>query len=271
MALHRYIPMLITPDPQTYPSRCRGPTTRLMSSFLWIRLQYGWMCYIRYWKYGSWAKSLNFVASSDGLKTHQVQDLSLEKTQQGDALKFLMHFIGDLHQPLHVEANRRGGNDIHVCFDNRCPMKKNLHSVWDTDIPHKINGMKDKPKHNDEKEPAMKWAAKLLKSHGLRPLQAECFDTKRPLQCPMIWATETNRLNCDFVFKNGVEWLENNDLGGEYYDEAAPIVETQILKAGIRLAGWLNALATDRASSKEASSRGCFHGQYGEVRNDLRS
>ncbi|KAJ5578876.1 hypothetical protein N7450_007743 [Penicillium hetheringtonii] len=200
--------------------------------------------------------------------THQVQDLSLEKTQQGDALKFLMHFIGDLHQPLHVEANRRGGNDIHVCFDNRCPMKKNLHSVWDTDIPHKINGMKDKPKHNDEKEPAMKWAAKLLKSHGLRPLQAECFDTKRPLQCPMIWATETNRLNCDFVFKNGVEWLENNDLGGEYYDEAAPIVETQILKAGIRLAGWLNALATDRASSKEASSRGCFHGQYGEMRTE---
>ncbi|KAJ5111194.1 hypothetical protein N7532_001729 [Penicillium argentinense] len=169
--------------------------------------------------------------------------------------------VSDLHQPLHVEAKCRGGNDLHVCFDNRCPETKNLHSVWDTDIPHKINGLKDKPKHNDEKKPALKWAEKLFQSHGLRPLQAECTDTKRPLKCPMIWGTETNRLNCDFVFKNGIEWLKNNDLGGEYYDEAAPIVQAQILKAGIRLAVWLNALATDRASSRESR-----HGQYGKMR-----
>ncbi|KAJ6024636.1 hypothetical protein N7540_005433 [Penicillium herquei] len=77
----------------------------------------------------------------------------------------------------------------------------------------------------------------------------------------MIWATETNRLNCDFVFKNGVEWLENNDLGGQYYDKAAPILEAQILKAGIRLAVRLNALAADRASSVEP----CYY-QYGRMR-----
>ncbi|KAJ6029542.1 uncharacterized protein N7446_011107 [Penicillium canescens] len=192
--------------------------------------------------------------------THQVQDLSLEKAQRGDALKFLMHFIGDLHQPLHVEAQFRGGNDLHVCFDNRCAKNKNLHSVWDTEIPHKINGLKQKPKHNDEKEPAVKWAAKLFQSQGLRPLQAECSDTKKPLKCPLIWATESNRLNCDFVFKKGVEWLGNNDLGEEYYDEAAPVVEAQILKAGIRLAGWLNALAADRPSGEPCSR------QYGKMR-----
>jgi hypothetical protein len=81
----------------------------------------------------------------------------------------------------------------------------------------------------------------------------------------MIWATETNRLNCDFVFKKGVEWLENNNLGEEYYDEAAPVVEAQILKAGIRLAGWLNALAADRPSEERCNR------QYGKVRNRLRS
>jgi hypothetical protein len=145
-------------------------------------------------------------------------------------------------------------------------MKKNLHSVWDTDIPHKINGLKDKPKHNDAKEPTLKWAEKLFQSHGLRPLLAEFSDTKRLLKYPMIWATETNRLNCDFVFKNGVEKLENNDLGGEYYDKAAPVVEVQILKIGIRLAVWLNALATDRASTAERC-----HGQYEKVENDLHS
>ncbi|KAJ5380217.1 uncharacterized protein N7496_002645 [Penicillium cataractarum] len=193
--------------------------------------------------------------------THQVLDLSLEKTQQGDALKFLMHFIGDLHQPLHVENKLRGGNDLHVCFDNHCAKTTNLHSVWDTDIPHKLNGLKHKLKHNEEKEPAVRWAEKLFQSQGLRPLQAECSDVKKPLKCPIIWATETNRLNCDFVFKNGVEWLADHDLGGDYYNGAAPIVEVQILKAGIRLAVWLNALAANRASSEEY-----FQYRHGKMR-----
>ncbi|KAJ5682301.1 hypothetical protein N7462_005466, partial [Penicillium macrosclerotiorum] len=183
--------------------------------------------------------------------TNQVQDQSLEKAQRADALKYLMHFIGDLHQPLHVEDKCRGGNDIHVCFDGRCPQKKNLHGVWDTDIPHKLNGLKQTPKHNDQKEPAVKWAEKLFQSQGVRPLQAECSDIKRPLKCPMIWAAESNRLNCDFVFKNGIDWLHDNDLGEEYYEGAAPIVEAQILKAGIRLAVWINALAADGVSSGE--------------------
>jgi hypothetical protein len=163
-------------------------------------------------------------------------------------VKFLIHFIGDLHQPLHVEAKCRGGNEIHVHFDNHGGEKENLHSVWDTDIPHKINGLKHSLKHNEEKEPAVKWAEKLFQSQGLRPLQAECADTQKPLKCAMLWANESNRLNCDFVFKNGIEWLENHNLGEEYYDGAAPIVETQILKAGIRLAVWLNALAAERTA-----------------------
>jgi hypothetical protein len=82
----------------------------------------------------------------------------------------------------------------------------------------------------------------------------------------MIWAKETNRLNCDFVFKNGVKWLLDHDLGGKYYDDAAPIVEAQILKAGIRLAVWLNALAADRASSGER----CDH-RMTKVTSSLRS
>jgi hypothetical protein len=52
----------------------------------------------------------------------------------------------------------------------------------------------------------------------------------------MLWAKETNRLNCDYVLKNGVDWLEDNDLGGDYYDGSAPIVNEQVYKSGIRLA-----------------------------------
>lgn len=203
----------------------------------------------------------NYIKLLTSRQTHQVQDQDLDKKQQGEALKFLMHLIGDLHQPLHVENMSKGGNGIHVRFDNHGGKKENLHSVWDTDIPHKINGIKHRLKDNEEKEPAAKWATKLFQSQGLRPLHAECADIQKPMKCSMVWAAETNRLNCDFVFQNGIEWLENNDLGGEYYEGAAPIVEMQILKAGIRLAAWLNALAADRASSGGL----CTH-QGGKVR-----
>jgi S1/P1 Nuclease len=46
------------------------------------------------------------------------------------ALRFLVHFIGDLHQPLHTgRPEDRGGNDINVKWFN---VQMNLHSVWDT-------------------------------------------------------------------------------------------------------------------------------------------
>lgn len=48
------------------------------------------------------------------------------------ALKFLIHFIGDLHQPLHTgRPQDRGGNDIKVSWFN---VPSNLHSVWDTGL-----------------------------------------------------------------------------------------------------------------------------------------
>jgi len=46
-----------------------------------------------------------------------------------DALKFLIHFIGDMHQPLHLTGRNRGGNGDKVAFDGR---STNLHSVWDS-------------------------------------------------------------------------------------------------------------------------------------------
>jgi len=36
-----------------------------------------------------------------------------------EALKFLIHFVGDLHQPLHLTGRARGGNSVKVLFDRR--------------------------------------------------------------------------------------------------------------------------------------------------------
>jgi len=64
------------------------------------------------------------------MKDKRVEPLagSLDAT----ALAFLIHFIGDVHQPMHVGKNRdQGGNKIAVMYFGE---RKNLHSIWDSGI-----------------------------------------------------------------------------------------------------------------------------------------
>jgi hypothetical protein len=67
---------------------------------------------------------------------------SLDRVDRATALKFLVHLIGDLHQPFHALGVERGGNDIPVSafgsatctYDDRTPYPCNLHGVWDTTL-----------------------------------------------------------------------------------------------------------------------------------------
>jgi hypothetical protein len=166
---------------------------------------------------------------------------------QTEAVMFLLHFFGDLHMPLHVDGYGKGGNDVPVCFDGH---KDNLHSIWDTDMPHKINGIKHRLKHNDEKLASLKWANDLLQQNKHRPTTAvECADVTNPQICIKKWAEETNHLNCAVVFKRGLPYLMGKDLGRYYYKDAVPIIAEQIFKAGVRLAVWINALAEVRIAN----------------------
>ncbi len=59
-------------------------------------------------------------------------DVTLTAGQRGEALKFLIHFVGDLHQPLHVTDNHdRGGNDVQIVVFG-ASAATNLHALWDT-------------------------------------------------------------------------------------------------------------------------------------------
>jgi nuclease S1 len=61
---------------------------------------------------------------------------------KGNALRFLLHVVADLHQPLHVTTNGdRGGNCVPVTYYDRAPQQNpngdfspNLHAVWDSNI-----------------------------------------------------------------------------------------------------------------------------------------
>jgi hypothetical protein len=62
----------------------------------------------------------------------QLKDKSLSQEKRQIALRFLIHFVGDLHQPLHVGREEdQGGNRIKV---NWFEKETNLHSVWDNSL-----------------------------------------------------------------------------------------------------------------------------------------
>ncbi len=84
---------------------------------------------------GATASSIASGITRSGWRT-----LRLDRADRATALKFLVHFVGDIHQPLHASAIERGGNGIlvRVFGSDTCgsdparPSPCNLHSVWDT-------------------------------------------------------------------------------------------------------------------------------------------
>ncbi|OFZ52059.1 MAG: hypothetical protein A2381_06000 [Bdellovibrionales bacterium RIFOXYB1_FULL_37_110] len=61
-----------------------------------------------------------------------LNDKRKTKNQRAEALFFLVHFIGDLHQPLHCGyAHDRGGNETSVLWHQQ---KTNLHAIWDSEM-----------------------------------------------------------------------------------------------------------------------------------------
>lgn len=57
---------------------------------------------------------------------------SARRSQRADALRWIVHLIGDIHQPLHVgRAEDKGGNDIPAVWHGELT---NMHQIWDEDL-----------------------------------------------------------------------------------------------------------------------------------------
>ncbi|KAM7191964.1 S1/P1 nuclease [Naviculisporaceae sp. PSN 640] len=197
--------------------------------------------------------------------TEILLDTSNPAVARKNATMFLLHLIGDLHQPLHATGFERGGNDVKpVCWNPRdpdqCPKDLNLHSVWDSRILHKLRGLPlslDNPK---EKTAAKEWANELFKRfdqerNGSGPsavtrVMEECADLSAGVECILEWTRESNALVCSHVIARGVDWILKEDLAKEYFEENKEVAEEQIAKAGLRLAAWLNAIAEEVAEGE---------------------
>ena len=185
--------------------------------------------------------------------TQRVQDGRLAADQKYNALKFIIHFLGDITQPLHDEAYKVGGNQIKVRFDG---YEDNLHSDWDTYIPEKIaNG-------SSNLSVAKAWSEALIgeidsgsfKSQAPGWIQGDSIDDIQT--SATRWATDGNKYVCSVVMPNGEAALEQGDLYPDYYNSVAPTVELQIAKGGYRLANWLNMISKNDSKKKRDEAGG---------------
>ncbi|KAJ7230862.1 nuclease s1 [Mycena haematopus] len=177
------------------------------------------------------------VVSAIANYTQRVGDGRLTAANTNQALKFIVHFVGDITQPLHDEAFELGGNDVPVHFMG---FKDNLHSDWDTFMPEELIG-------GDSLADAQSWANTLISEidTGLFADQADSWiagdTTTDVITTATRWASDANAFVCTVVMPQGAAALTAMpDLFPDYYNDVIGTIELQIAKGGFRLGNWLN-------------------------------
>ena len=207
----------------------------------------------------------DFCPASTGCITsaieHQVAVLrsrSSDAQTRADALRFLIHLVGDFHQPLHcVTNNDLGGNCVPVDFFGNSPVERNLqaesyspnlHGIWDSSIIYRVKGTQS----------VGQWSAKLNRQFSSQAKSWEQAGVHLD-----DWAWEGHELGESVVYAklpvtipvekplpirgcyedNHVSTRMLNlheQVSQKYVDAVAPTINEQIAKAGIRLAMILN-------------------------------
>jgi nuclease S1 len=151
-----------------------------------------------------------------------------------EALKFAVHFVGDIHQPLHTVNDLHGGNELQIdlymrgmttCTDKatcqavHTPM--NFHAAWDEGLINKV---------------VWNWGAYVNRLENGWLKSAEASQPGIDGGTPEDWANETH------AAARTVWHLRPTDdvLDDRYFRDVLPILDRQLGVAGLRLAKFLN-------------------------------
>lgn len=148
-----------------------------------------------------------------------ITDKTAPREKKVEALKFIVHFVGDLHQPMHVSrAEDKGGNTIQLNYDGQ---GTNLHTLWDSKlIAHSGMDYKQLASACDHATPAQ-----------IRQWQSD----------PVIkWMWESYAITTKLYAE--VDAMKDRSIGQDYYTAHWPIIMQRLEQGGIRLAGLLNIL-----------------------------
>jgi len=158
------------------------------------------------------------IVAALGAQTAILGDATRPDSERAVALKWIVHLVGDIHQPLHAgERGDRGGNDVKVTFEGR---QTNLHALWDSGLLTSYGQSDDELVHA------------ILAEIGRRKDIAALSEGT-----PVEWAVESHDIARDMVYR-----LLPNSLviDQAYADAARPVIQERLLRGGIRLAALLN-------------------------------
>jgi hypothetical protein len=184
-----------------------------------------------------------------------LKNKSADPRRRAEALRYIIHFVGDLHMPLHASTNNdEGGNCTPVRFFRRRPRARNnsyepnLHFLWDTAILERDMRSAEPAEYAElldqtfsTEEAAWQGAGIHIddwawESHDLA--ESVVYSRLLPpapteVPAPVHSCTDANHI--------GERMLRMNFFAGQaYQDLAAPLVQKRIAQAGIRLALLLN-------------------------------
>ena len=138
-----------------------------------------------------------------------------------DAFRFLIHFVADLHQPLHAADRRdKGGNSVTVLDGRR---RSNLHRVWDQDLVEALG-------------PDAALVAGGLEA-GLSPQDKQRLMAGTPAD----WANESFQVAAHEIYAR-IPAYGPVRLPRDYASREKAVVRQQLLRAGLRLVAILNAI-----------------------------
>jgi len=177
---------------------------------------------------------------------------------RADALRFIIHFVGDLHQPLHcVSNNDMGGNCVPIDFFGNTPVEKNpeyesytpnLHAIWDSAIIQRMKGTETVAEWANSLDQQFSSQAGGWQKRGIsfenwawegQGLADSVVYAKLPVAIPV----EKPEVVKSCVDDNHVSTRMlklHEQVSQAYVEAAAPTINEQIAKAGIRLAMVLN-------------------------------
>jgi len=156
-----------------------------------------------------------------------LQDPKANLADKQLALRFIVHLVGDLHQPLHVgKCCDKGGNDVKVTFFGK---PTNLHAVWDSALP------------DEEQLSYSELAAKLERHLSDRQL-ITWWDVN-----PRDWISESGEIRNGLyppAPPKGAKGTKGApavpELSYGYVYKFTPVMERRLQQAGVRLAAYLN-------------------------------
>ncbi|CAH9112261.1 unnamed protein product [Cuscuta epithymum] len=170
--------------------------------------------------------------------SHYREGTSDRRYNMTEALLFLAHFMGDIHQPLHVGfTTDEGGNTIDLRWFRH---KSNLHHVWDREII--LTAAKDYY-NNDVNLFREDIQTNFTHDQGIWTDEVESWkECDDQVSCVNKYAAESINMACKWGYKN-VEAGET--LSDDYFNSRLPIVTKRIAQGAVRLAATLNRIFGD--------------------------